>query len=355
MTVPDRRCTGPLRLGVPAELVPALRADDRVVWLDGTPVVTPVRHLPWWSHAFLTRSGLAGADDARYCDWDAVSQAGPAAVVQPPPAPRGPGAASLWVTEVPDDLIAEADAVVASLAAGMGLRSRPVRLLDGQDAVEEHFTVQLRIQRPTDRELDLRAAWDDLVLTGGARDGDPDGPSLLTPGHPVDRDALWGLYSSTMALLSQDHPIEAALQRDEFESFATSPRDVMLVMCSGGEPVSLALIATSLSQFSWLDPRWTDRLLVPGSPQNLALIPGIATRVDRQMVGSIAELLHLFGLLVLGASTDVTLLFPCNNVSREYTPRITQKAIDRFGDRLWGRVGSAAAYVLRGYVVDTEG
>lgn len=69
------------------------------------------------------------------------------------------------------------------------------------------------------------------------------------------------------------------------------------------------------------------------------------------MTGSIVELLVALGRIVVQASANLLLLFPCNNVSRHYTPAIAQKATDRFGEQLTGQVHKAASYIIRGYRV----
>ena len=350
MTDLDRRCTGPLRLGVPVELRDGLRADERVVWLEGSPVVTPIGHLPWWSTRFFEASQLPGSDEVQYCDWDAVVQSGRTSGLDDPGL-QGSARPALWVAEVPEELVGEADAAVSVLASHMGREVQPVQLLGDTDAVEEHFLMRLRVLDPVDRQFDPRAAWRELVDGGVARDGDPDGASLMTVDHPIELDELWDLYSNTMAVLSQDHPIEAALEREEFDAFVTSPTDIMLVLCKGGEALSVALVSTDPSRFEWFDQRWTEQLTPQGPPRNMALIPGIATRFDRRMTGSIVELLGLLGRLIVESSTDITLMFPCNNASRDYTPHLSQKALDHQGEQLQGRVERVARYLMRGYVV----
>jgi len=347
----ERRCTGPLRLGVPDEFVATLEEDERVVWLGGTPVLVPIEHLPWWSGRFFGSSGLPGTSDVRYCDWDALTRLDPGhGSTDGARADDLPG--GLWVCEVPDDQLDQADRAVAALASQAGRSARAVPLLDDEEAVEEYYATMLRVEHHLDRPFDLRASWRELVDAGAAREADPDGPSLMFPGHPVALDELWQMYADTMGVLSLDHPIEAVLQREEFDGFVTSERDAMLVLCSGGAPISVALVSSDPNRFEWLDQRWIDALRTPPAPREVAFVPGIATRIDSRMKGSILELLTSFTRLIVQWSTDITVVFPCNNLSRNYTPRISQRASEQLGDRLRGRVHKVAGYVHRGYVVE---
>ncbi len=350
MTSPSRRCTGPLRLGVPDELRPTLASDDRVVWLGRTAALTPIEQLPWWSSDFFAASAIPGSNDVYYCDWDASAQWGVGEVEASAPWAE-PAANMLWVAEVPADRVPEADAAVSALAGRLSCNASPTPLLGELDAVEEHFALPLTVLEPVRHRFDPRGAWEELVRAGLAHDGDPEGPSLVGPGHPVELDELWQMYSDTMRALSSDHPIEAALQREEFDSFVTSDRDAMLVLCRGGAPVSVALSATNLDADEWIDSRWTSQLLQGSGSRDVILVPGIATRIDRRMTGSIVELLVALGRIVVQASANLLLLFPCNNVSRHYTPAIAQKATDRFGEQLTGQVHKAASYIIRGYRV----
>lgn len=340
----SRRVSGPLRLGVPAEVAAALRDDPRVVWQRDTPVLTPIEHLPWWSPAYFEEQGV-DLGHVAYVDWDAV-----AGLAEPELGPTGGvGEPGLWVTEIPAGFEDEAEATVQQVAGRWGRTATRRPLLADEEAVEEYWVCRLEHPQRRSDAFDLRTAWRAIVGDGRRVDGDPDGASLAA-GRADELDVLWELYCEGMRPLSLGHPIQGTLERAEFDALVTGAKSCAVVLRSAGEPVSVALMSTDLEHFGWIDPRWFDAEIAPMSP-NTMFIPGIVTRLDRRLEGRIDQLLSVILDFIEVTRLDLTILFPCNNLSRHYTPRLTQQVYETRTTPVRGRVERVASCEFAGFEV----
>lgn len=320
-----------------------------MVWLDEElALLTPLDRLPWWSERFFLQLSIAGATEARYLDWDGAAGRNLGATNVKSDPLRWP---QLWVGEVPHGYGNEWEAVANALAESAELTIRHTKLLEVEEAVEEHFVLPVRVDAPSPKRFSPRAIWRELLDAGQTIDSDPDGPSLLLDPSAEEIDELWKLYSETMSVLSTGHPIESTLDRSEFERFIDHQDDCVLVLRSGGEPIALALLNTDLARFEWLDQRWYREILPQPTSPALVMIPGIVTKLDRQSLGLIHTLLMLIPRMIEHSRSEVTVTFPCNNLSRQYTPAIAQRGLDPFKPVLKGAVERIATYQFRAAIV----
>jgi hypothetical protein len=332
MTLLTRASTGPLMLGTPPAMIPLLSKDLRVQWVGEQPLLTPIDLLPWWSTQFFrSRPDL---QPVFHVDWQVAASA-PTHVLAATP--------GTWVTEVPRHLQGDAVAAVVRLAEHAGRTARAFPLLGDEEAVEEHFVASgCRNEPDEDRRLVMRHAWARVTDQRGPADLD-DGVVLYEPGGPLHFDELWTLYRTVMEVLSEHHPIAAVLPREQFEQVACSEQGALFVRVIDRRPASMALMSTDVSAFEWLDAHWEQRLRDTTGISNIVVVPGIVTTGEHRHRGLISGILDCILDMCTAVQCDVLATFPCNNLSRNYTPAIAGRVVDRYRD-FHGAVERTASY-----------
>jgi hypothetical protein len=260
-------------------------------------------------------------------------------------------AGCLLVSEVPETLLDVAESVVRAFARNLQLNISALHLLETEDAVEEYFVLHGTAQERFEEHFDPRSIWDGRVQRGLGKQNDPNGVSLLTDPIQADIDSIWELYVSNMQELSLSHPIKGDLDLDSFETLLRSPLSAAFVGRSDGAPLSLALMTMDMGFFEFLDPRWPEGLQSKFSPTTVVMCPGIVTARERRRSGLNLEVLALWTDIAREAHTNQTVIFPCNNVSRAYTPLIAQAACDLIAPDVSGKVELASRYIFSGYLL----
>lgn len=339
----ERPCSGPLMLGIPHDLAKELRRAPGVRCDDDQPCLVPVGMLPWWSKEFF-------GSDRRFDD---VYLVAPEAVPMSPSAAIAAGACGTWVVEAIDRDVEMVDRAVRRLAHAACMTVAEDPLLGTEDAVEEHYGIAVKQRsRAAGEHLTVEASWAHIVSHGAVVDSEAHKEiARYTANGPIELGDIWNLYRNVMSHLSRYHPIEGVLPRQQFESIAASPDSAILTRSLDGIPISMAIISTEASSFDWLDPRWVDEIRVRNDTEQVLVIPGIVTSAHARKLNVVDALLDMVLEIVLASGTDTTILFPCNNLSRGYTPRISQRTMDRYRAHLTGDVELLARYVFRGYRV----
>lgn len=343
----DRECSGPIRLGVPSDIVHSVPRDVCPLLLnDDVAILLPIEWLPWWSKPFFERQlSVAKYGPVLYVDWDAWRQFDHR--ITPPTSPLG-DLPTVWVSEVPSGMEAVADHSVSEIAALFGCEATPMALLGDEDAVEDYYLLDVCLRDSDQSPFDPVSEWRKRLASTDLAAENLRSFVLVDPTE-AEVDRVWDLYRASMSELSLAHPVSAELDRATFESLAYGVNGCIAVSVVDGIAVAGAIIGIGTAAFDWLDERWFRSLPASSDARDLVLWPGIFTHRSYRNQGLMLELLDLVSHLILETRSELRIVFPCDNRSNEYTPYIAQSAVNARYPSISGIVNHVVGYVFRGY------
>jgi hypothetical protein len=335
---------GPLHVRIPEEdRAPAFAAgssyvvDDRLVGCD-------VRNHSWLSLPYIERLlGAASVADGRVHFMDATeAPLWSRALAHRPISSESSYFLSYAESEDAERLIAKLGEALSKNGAGS------VRPLDfgGEPPVAEVFTAALRWGGGPPKEADLRDVWASDVRNGSRESLPVTGVALADRLTDAQMLRVFELYQGSMAPLSLEHPELAEYSYEEYRAILLDPSAINFIATVDSEIVAHCSLLTDLQLLGdWLDYSWWE--LSYGSEMaagELWYFPGFVTDNALKRMGHIGATLDLLGDLMTRACSRRLVTFVCNTESRNYTPVIVDKALDRLKTPVLGRCALKQRY-----------
>ena len=146
-------------------------------------------------------------------------------------------------------------------------------------------------------------------------------------GHDLDR--LWDLYRGPFSYLGSIHPIRSSFTYEEFTSAMTDPNVTKVIHQEDGEIVTFCFLQSDLDYCPWINKDFYKNLY----PQkyedgDILYFPGIVTDENKRGHAYAENVINMLVDAAHDSGTQPMVIFECNDLSREYIPKIVERYIN---------------------------